>query len=869
MSAYTDKFFADKAVGALWDVAVSIKRGNPLPLDKDSVVHGLTELNAIATGSVSYPGQIIAVIEDAVYEGEGEEQVLVKEESTTLYYLDHNKTPREVGKVPTGDGKTIQVSEAGAISLIGAATAANGTLPMLEEGALVWKTLEDIGAGDGNDNTTYAFAIENQKITITPSFNGVAQEAVELDLTSFITSDELTTALASYVTTEGLAGELTTLRGEMAAYVDTTELATALEPYAKTADVVAKSDYTTDMAGKVDTTTYATDKKALEDEDKAVRAIAEDAQSKIDTFLTSEEVDDVVNTLKEVKAEIDKMTDATELMEALSAKADVTTVEGIEDRVEVLEGKPFDTYATKSEVEAVDGKFANYTTTENLTTLLAGKQDTIAAGTYDAYGAAEAAETAAKGYADEKLALKANVADVYAKTEVYNQDEIDELLENIQAGSSESAASVKTQLDSYKKVINTELYGNEAGTGDSRIDALEAVGAQANVIEEVKASATAKLTATKEGKTVTIDDAALVALIAEAKKAGTDANSALETYKGTNDAAVEKVASDLAAEAGKVANLTTTVGEQGTKITNLETLTSGHTSTIESHTTSISGLTSGLATKAEQTALDAAIARIATNEGDIKTLKETTIPGINGEIAKKANSADVYTKTEIGTIEEGKTLVEMITAAGDTTALEARVKAVEDDYLKAADKTELAGLIDAVEEDVADHEGRIAEMENFWKAADDPEGAIDKLAEIVAYIESDKTGAIDMAADIQENAEAIAANAEDIAELGGKITALEEVDAEKNVITAIKVNGEALEVAEDRSVNLPIALANKLGVVKSSATGVKNVETGIWSGENKVAVLEDGTMEVNELNVNKLVQNDGDWLVLNGGTALI
>ena len=46
-------------------------------------------------------------------------------------------------------------------------------------------------------------------------------------------------------------------------------------------------------------------------------------------------------------------------------------------------------------------------------------------------------------------------------------------------------------------------------------------------------------------------------------------------------------------------------------------------------------------------------------------------------------------------------------------------------------------------------------MENFWKAADDPEGAIDKLAEIIAYIENDKSGAIDMAADIKANTDAI------------------------------------------------------------------------------------------------------------------
>jgi hypothetical protein len=39
--------------------------------------------------------------------------------------------------------------------------------------------------------------------------------------------------------------------------------------------------------------------------------------------------------------------------------------------------------------------------------------------------------------------------------------------------------------------------------------------------------------------------------------------------------------------------------------------------------------------------------------------------------------------------------------------------------------------------------------------------------------------------------------------------------------------------------------------------------------ENKVSIAEDGTMEVNSLNVNKLVQAEGEVLVLNGGAAAI
>ena len=112
MSEISNKFFADKAVGALWDVAVSIKRGNPLPLDKDSVVHGLTELEALKTSAVTYPGQIVAVIEDAVMDGE----VVKTPETTTLYYFDHELNYHEVGKVPVGDEVSIEV-ENEAISL--------------------------------------------------------------------------------------------------------------------------------------------------------------------------------------------------------------------------------------------------------------------------------------------------------------------------------------------------------------------------------------------------------------------------------------------------------------------------------------------------------------------------------------------------------------------------------------------------------------------------------------------------------------------------------------------------------------------------------------------------------------------------------
>lgn len=74
------------------------------------------------------------------------------------------------------------------------------------------------------------------------------------------------------------------------------------------------------------------------------------------------------------------------------------------------------------------------------------------------------------------------------------------------------------------------------------------------------------------------------------------------------------------------------------------------------------------------------------------------------------------------------------------------------------------------------------------------------------------------------------------------------------VITAVQVNGTPI-LAADGTVNIGLAAAGKAGVVVGSAAA------------NKVSVGADGTMEVNSLNVDKLVQT-GE-LILNGGDATV
>ncbi len=90
-------------------------------------------------------------------------------------------------------------------------------------------------------------------------------------------------------------------------------------------------------------------------------------------------------------------------------------------------------------------------------------------------------------------------------------------------------------------------------------------------------------------------------------------------------------------------------------------------------------------------------------------------------------------------------------------------------------------------------------------------------------------------------------------ELETKLNGIQD-GAQVNILETIKVAGQALPISE-KGVDIVIATAQAAGVVKGS------------DAENKVAVAVDGTMEVNSLNVKKLVQTAGDTLTLNGGNA--
>lgn len=60
-----DELFSKQTSGAKWDVAVAIKRGNPLPLDNSSIFKTYEDAAEYAANSpIAYPTQIVAVLNE-------------------------------------------------------------------------------------------------------------------------------------------------------------------------------------------------------------------------------------------------------------------------------------------------------------------------------------------------------------------------------------------------------------------------------------------------------------------------------------------------------------------------------------------------------------------------------------------------------------------------------------------------------------------------------------------------------------------------------------------------------------------------------------------------------------------------------------
>jgi hypothetical protein len=615
---------------------------------------------------------------------------------------------------------------------------------------------------------------------------------------------------------------------------------------------------------------------------KAAQADLEALANKVNAFLTGEGTEAALDSLQELIAYIDAhdgadLTEMIATIEGIEGKlagidgtvaeyvaaaiealkigdyakaADLTALAG---RVEALEAKPFDDYATKTEVSAVDAKFADYTTTADLNAALADKVDSSAFETFKgenttAIGdAKDAAIAAAKTETESQVgALKTEVARDYA-----TKGELTEAVEGIENDLAAYAKSADVNAELAKKVENATIAHAVAADPDNGIEAIpEGVTKEGTTLKIVvdaptraettqmiadkvaavtggESAAAVKLLVEAEVERSTAKDeahdAALATLQGDASKAGSVAEAKALAQKGVDDAA--KVAADLVTANGLIADNAREIGVVKGSITDVNETLGNKIAALETakgeQATQISGLDGRLTT---------AESGITTNSSDINTIKgqitalgneDTRLAGlIEGLGTSKANAADVYTKgeadTAIGNAIDAK-LVDVNAAIADkantsdvNAALDLKANAA-DVYAKADVYTKDEANAEFMTE--AEVDARI----NTLIVGADPEGgkAITDIQNLVKYVDEN-------AGDI---AALVTANDANTAKLAGIDTT---VTAYVNDALAAKIQPKA---------------------------------------SDEISVAEDGTLGIIEMNVNKLVQTEGDVLILNGGSA--
>ena len=394
--------------------------------------------------------------------------------------------------------------------------------------------------------------------------------------------------------------------------------------------------------------------------------------------------------------------------------------------------------------------------------------------------------------------------------------------------------------------LNTTVtnQGNTLSTLNTKVDEIIAAGGQPNTIEHVAVNGV-RLTP-DEDKQVNVvvptkftditDDSGFSNLISAAKaQADKGVNDAAAAQATANQAQadVDAVEETVGEHNTIIVGHTTSINDHSTRITRLEDADTAHTAEYNALKAIVDGHTTSIAGKAEQTALDTANANITKNTNAIATLNDTTIPAINEEVAKKANSADVYAKsdvynkTEIGTIETGKTLVQMIeeaqsAATYDDTQIKADIKANTDALAILNGAVETAGSVKAEAKAAADI--AVATVVNGA-----PE-ALDTLREVAEWIANDESGAAAMA-------NKIAANEKAIADINNETT---------GILATAKSYADVLFAG------IPTATADALGLVRADNVSIVNNE---------------GVLSVKAVSTDLLTQGTQEF-ILNGGSAV-
>lgn len=583
-----------------------------------------------------------------------------------------------------------------------------------------------------------------------------------------------------------------------------------------------------------------------------------------------------------VNAAIALKADAATVNEALALKADAATVN--EELAKKVEASDIEAaVAPKADKTYVDDELAKKAVASEVEAALADKADAeeveaalaLKANASDVNDAL-ALKANASDVADS-LALKANAADVYTKEEVYTKSEVEtyvaseigsaghlnreivEALPEVADADADTIYMVKktgglVDRDHYEEymVINGawEMIGDtfvdlsnyvDNDTLNTEIGVIEAAIALKADTETVNAALDLKADAADlEAANAEIAkkaDAETVNAALDLKANAAEVNAALDLK--ANKSEVES-ALDLKADKSQVeldiANAIAPLAIQ----TEMEAALALKANAAD--------VEANMALKADKTEVEAVSKALEDHEAAAEQAMalKADLSYVNDELAKKADKAttlagygigDAYTKSEVDAAlllkasqQDHNELVDEVNKKANTADVYSKTEA-DNKFAEKAETLAGYGITDAY-----------TKGETYSRQ---------EIADLIADITGGESAADVLAALNTYKGE----NDERVGKVEDRVKALEDLEADDNVIEAIKVAGATanLEIV-DKVVTIPAATSEAYGLVKLS---------------EEVGVNDAGALEVKKVNANKIVQETGEWLILNGGSASI
>lgn len=664
---YQDIYNSVYVTGNKMDWTNAMIRGNGIPLDIYSVFDSYEDAVIFAaTNAVAYEGQVLAVTENGdttvyVITPALQGKITIDETETDIYL-------KEVGKATLGDNKSIVLSEDGILSLKNfgveyyAYTEIEG-----EDGESSYEYVKTTGwkdgltpkvvkvtDGEGNESfeiawyepsTTTVEGLNDLIDTLTVKVDSEIERSTQVDL-------DLTERIEALEEKEDKDTTYSVKDGEKILSLDGTAFGTNLK--------IDYIDGKIKLLGINDVLVSEFDASAFVS-DGVLENAEYDANEKTITFTwniiigNDEDGNPIYKTdVVEIGDLVDTYTAGNGLINKdneFSVKVSDNEKYLIVDETGV-HTKDIDTAIATAKQEAI-----NEATAEDITYEISGNGVTVTL-------------TPSTG---ESTSI---TLDAYTKSEA--DTAIDNKIASVTGG--ESAADVKISLETYRDAINKEIWGDDAGSwtttttedgktkvvytpnygATSRIDTLTSE----TLVDVVKLNDDVKIGLSKEGRTIKIDDSALITLINTAQTKANDAASAAsaaqttannaQAQAGTNASEIETLKATvntshseaISKNAADIAALTTKVAIEEGKVGTLETAVSN---------------------KAESSTVEALAGRVGTVEGVVSG-HTTDIASLTSLVGTKANAVDVYTKSQIGELSkdnEGndKTIVQMINDA--------------------------------------------------------------------------------------------------------------------------------------------------------------------------------------------------------------